>query len=324
MSDDRRIDADDLAIDWEWALAAAGRAVEGARSEHVREETLTHEKALQADERADVAELLQRWLPPRAPTAGMLGLPRTARAVILDLDGVLTDSNALHAAAWAGALDPVLQQAAHDLDVAFVPFDRHEEYRLYFEGRPRFEGIDLLLASRGLRLPRESVNAIAARKASLLEGQLRAGRLVALPGARRYVQAAAYAHLGRAVVSASERTRSMLGLARLDHLVDVVVDADTKRERALRARPAPDPLLDACDRLGVVPADAVSLTNSGSGVVAALGAGLAVRGIAAGDEAAVLKAYGAEQVAPSLLALLDASIRPRPAWRPRTDESVKA
>jgi beta-phosphoglucomutase-like phosphatase (HAD superfamily) len=310
VSDDRRIDADDLAVDWEWALDAAARAVEGARSEHVRAETLVHEKALQADERDDVAALLHRWLPPRAPTPAMLGLPRRARAVILDLDGVLTDSNVLHAAAWAGALDPVLQQAAHALDVAFVPFDRHEEYSLYFEGRPRLEGIDLLLASRGLRLPPDGVNAIAARKASLLESQLRAGRLVALPGARRYVQAAAYAHRARAVVSASERTRSMLELARLDHLVDVVVDADTMRERSLRARPAPDALLEACAELGTSPADAVSLTSSGPGVLAALGAGLIVRGIGDAD---ALQACGAETVVPSLLALLDPSIRPRPA-----------
>ncbi|HEU5362057.1 MAG TPA: HAD family phosphatase [Gaiellaceae bacterium] len=313
MSDDRRIDADDLAVDWEWALDAAARAVEEARGERVPAETLAHGRALQAEERRDVELLLHRWLPPRAPTARMLGLPTGAKAVILDLDGVLTDSNVLHAAAWAEALDPVLQQAAHDLDGAFMPFDRRDEYRLYFEGRPRLEGIGLFLASRGLRLPAESVNAIATRKSSLLESRLHEGRLVALPGARRYVQAAAYAHLGRAVVSASESTRSMLELARLDHLVDVVVDAASMRERSLRARPAIDPLLEACARLGVRPVDAVSLTNSGSGVVAALRAGLAVRGIGTGGDAAALYAYGAEIVTPSLLALLDHSIRPLPA-----------
>jgi beta-phosphoglucomutase-like phosphatase (HAD superfamily) len=103
----------------------------------------------------------------------------------------------------------------------------------------------------------------------------------------------------------------MLELAQLDHLVDAVVDAGTIRERSLRARPAPDLLLAACSELGVRPVDAVSLTNSGSGIVAALGAGLAVRGIAADGDAGVLQAYGAEVVAPSLLALLDVSLRPR-------------
>jgi beta-phosphoglucomutase-like phosphatase (HAD superfamily) len=311
VTHDSRIDADDLAVGWEWALDAAARAVDGARSERVPADALAHERALQAEERREVEELLHRWLPSRAPTPAMLGLPLTAKAVILDLDGVLTDSNVLHAAAWAEALDPVLQQASHHVGGAFVPFDRREEYRLYFEGRPRREGIDLFLASRGLRLPAEGVTAIADRKSRLLERRLHEGRLVALPGARRYVQAAAYAHVGRAVVSASAATRSMLELAQLDHLVDAVVDAGTIRDRSLRARPAPDLLLAACSELGVRPVDAVSLTNSGSGIVAALGAGLAVRGIAADGDAGVLQAYGAEVVAPSLLALLDVSLRPR-------------
>lgn len=315
MTNDAAVDADTLAVAWEWALDAAARAADAAGSEHVAAELLRRERSLQAEERQDVEERLHRWLPARPPTPRMLGLPAGARAVVLDLDGVLTDSNLLHAAAWAEALDPVLQQVAHSLDGAFVPFDRGEEYRLYFEGRPRLEGIRLFLASRGVRLPDDgelSVHAIARRKSLLLERRLHERQLVALPGARRYVRAAAYGHVARAVVSASESTRAMLELARIDHLVDVVVDADAMRERSLRARPAPDTLLSACEELGVRPADAVSLTHSGAGVVAALRGGLFVRGIGARGLADSLRAFGAEAVAPSLVDLLDPAIRPPP------------
>lgn len=317
MTHEAAVDADTLAVAWEWALDAAARATDAAGSEHVPAELLRRERALQAEERQDVEERLHRWLPPRPPAARMLGLPAGTRAVVLDLDGVLTDSNLLHAAAWAEALDPVLQQVAHDLDGAFVPFDCVDEYRLYFDGRPRLEGIRLFLASRGVRLRddggHESIHGIARRKSLLLERRLHERQLVALPGARRYVQAAAYGHVARAVVSASESTRAMLELARIDHLIDVVVDADAMRERSLRARPAPDTLLEACEELGVRAADAVSLTHSGAGVVAALHAGIAVRGIAAGERAEGLHAFGAEVVVPSLLTLLDPAIRPRPA-----------
>jgi beta-phosphoglucomutase-like phosphatase (HAD superfamily) len=317
MTNDAAVDADTLAVAWEWALDAAARATDAAGSEHLPAELFRRERELQAEERQDVEQRLHRWLPARPPTAKMLGLPAGTRAVVLDLDGVLTDSHLLHAAAWAEALDPVLQRVAHSLDGAFVRFDRGDEYRLYFEGRPRLEGIRLFLASRGVHLPDdggpESVHGIARRKSLLLERRLHERQLVALPGARRYVQAAAYGHVARAVVSASESTRPMLELARLNHLVDVVVDAEAMREGSLRPRPAPDTLLAACERLGVRPADAVSLTQSAAGVVAALHAGLSVLGIAAGGNADDLRAFGADAVMPSLLDLLDPAIRPRPA-----------
>lgn len=329
----RGVEADLLAARWEWALDAAARAAEAGRSEHIGDTVRAHERELLTRERRDVTDLLERlaasrghagdgWLPPRPVTPHMLGLPPSTTAVVLDLDGVLTDSDALHAAAWADALDPVLLQLSHTLGWGFVPFDPDAEYRLYFDGRPRLEGIRLFLASRGLRLPEDepagsgapSVAAIARRKSDLVEGRLHARRLEALPGARRYLQAAAHARIPSAVVSASESTRSMLELARLDHLVGVVIDAEAMRIRGLSSRPSPDPLVAACTALAVHPAETVSLTHSGAGVVAALHAGMAVRGVAHGTQSDRLRGFGAEIIVASLLDLLDASIRP-PATR---------
>ena len=65
----------------------------------------------------------------------------------------------------------------------------------------------------------------------------------------------------------------MLELAGLEHLVDVVIDAAVMQEGSLRSRPSPDTLLEACRRLNVDPARAVSLTHSGAGIAAAIAAG---------------------------------------------------
>src|SRR4051794_37655821 len=159
-----RVETDALAVDWESALDAATRAVDAGRGERVSAGVIDHERRRLTQERHDVGELLHwlatnrghatdGWLPPRAVTPHMLGLPGEVRAIVFDLEGVLTDSDVLHAAAWAEALDPVLMQLSHDLGWPFVPFALDGKYRLYFDGRPRLEGIRLFFAGRGIRLP---------------------------------------------------------------------------------------------------------------------------------------------------------------------------
>jgi beta-phosphoglucomutase-like phosphatase (HAD superfamily) len=251
------------------------------------------------------------WLASGAVTPRMLGLPPETKACLFDLDGVLTNSDALHAEAWAGALEPVLLAAASEERLHYAPFDRVADYDAYFDGRPRLEGIQLFLAGRGLRLEGPALDEIARRKGVLLEHGLRARGIADLPGADRYLQGAALARLARAAVSASLTAGPMLERAGLAHLVDVRVDAETLRAGGLRSRPAPDLLVAACSELGVDPAQAVALTHSGPGVVAACALDMVVIGVATGAEAETLRDYGAETVVDSLAALLDPALRGR-------------
>ena len=252
------------------------------------------------------------WLASGPVTLRMLGLPAATEACLFDLDGVLTNSDAVHAEAWAAALEPVLLAAAHEERLHYVPFDRVADYHAFFDGRPRLEGIHLFLAGRGLRLSPASVDEIARRKGDLLEHGLHARTLAGLPGADRYLQGAGLAGLGRIVVSASQTAGPMLERAGLAHLVDGWVDAETLRSGELRSRPAPDLLLAACGELGVEPPQAVSLTHSGPGVLAAQAVGMPVIGIATGGESDTLRDYGAERVVPSLGALLEPTLRASP------------
>ena len=74
-------------------------------------------------------------------------------AVLLDLDGVITDTASIHAACWKQMFDEYLQKRAAQRGEAFHPFEIDTDYRLYVDGKPRFDGARDFLTSRGIPLP---------------------------------------------------------------------------------------------------------------------------------------------------------------------------
>jgi beta-phosphoglucomutase-like phosphatase (HAD superfamily) len=326
------IDLEALAAQWQRSLDAAERALHG-RDGSMPPEYARYRRHGLTQERRETAGALARlarvsgvrpapWLPPTAVTPGMLGLPAHVHACLFDLDGVLTDSGELHAWAWGAVFDDFLLTLADKLGWGFIPFDREAEYREFIDGRPRLEGVEAFLASRGIRIPEgrpddppdaNTMRGLAARKGAMLTRALGHDGVNALTGARRYVKSAWYAGLRRGVVSASTSTLPMLQLAGLAGLVEERVDADVIRTAGLRSRPAPDLLLEACRRLAVEPAHAATLTHSPAGIAAGHTAGLVVIGIGEAERGELLEGFGAERVVPSLEALLDPRLREKPA-----------
>src|SRR5690606_10549789 len=99
--------------------------------------------------------------------------PRNCDAVLFDLDGVLTRTASVHAAAWKELFDGFLRERADASGEPFVPFDPAADYRRHVDGKPRRDGVVSFLASRGIELPDESpagqpdapsVASLAARK----------------------------------------------------------------------------------------------------------------------------------------------------------------
>ena len=79
-------------------------------------------------------------------------------AVVFDLDGVITQTQKIHAKAWKKVFDDFLKHRAKGDD--FKPFDISKDYLRYADGKPRNEGIKSFLASRDIELPqRRSANA---------------------------------------------------------------------------------------------------------------------------------------------------------------------
>jgi HAD superfamily hydrolase (TIGR01509 family) len=309
---------------WQRALDAAQGALSAARGSLPAHELERRRREL-VRERRRIAEMLVRlaqvtgvrpepWLSPVPVTTRMLGLPATVSACLFDLDGVLTDSAILHATAWAEVFDELLLRLTETTGWQFIPFDRSADYRAYIDGRLRLEGIHAFLGSRGIRLPEGSPGGpaqvdtacgLAKRKAKALAGGLRERGVNALPGARRYLEAAGHAGIKRAVVSASASTLPMLELAGLTTLVEERIDADVIQAEGSRSRPSPDLLLAACRRLGVRPETAVTFTHSAAGVTAGHRGGLTVIGVGDGVQGEVLQGSGVQCVVPSLSALLD-------------------
>jgi HAD superfamily hydrolase (TIGR01509 family) len=324
-------DIDGVAEHWQLALDAAQRALDAASgevsaawcSEHQRRLTIERQTTatLVASLALETHATVTPWLSPYPIDVRMLGLPARVRACLFDVEGVLTDSGSLHAWAWSEVFDPLLLRISERSGWAYRPFDPVGDYRNFVDGRPRFEGIHVFLASRGVQLPdgrvddsadKDTAYGLARRKGEKLEQILERRGIKTMPGARRYLEAARRAGLACGVVSASTTTLPMLERAGLTRLVDDRADADLMHAEGLRARPAPDLLLAACRRLGVEPGDAVTLTHTPAGVVAGRTAGLHVIGVGGATQAEALHGFGAELVVAELEDLLDPRLRPHP------------
>lgn len=321
------IDLESLSADWQRALDAAASALRAAGESLPAGELRDRRAALVRETETTAAALrgLARggrrpvpWLSPTPVTNRMLGLPATVHACLFDVERVLTDSSRLHAWAWGEVFDDFLARLGETTGWHFIPFDRAADYRAYVEGRSRLEGVHTFLRSRGIRVPEgrpddpsdaDSAHGLSRRKGELLGRRLQEQGVTALPGARRYLEAARRAGVKRAVVYESASTLPVLEQAGLAPLVDEHIDAAVISEEGLRSRPAPDLLLAACRRLDVLPEHVVTFTSTPAGVVAGRAAGVLAIGV--GDDALreTLEGFGAEQVAPALSALLDPRLR---------------
>jgi beta-phosphoglucomutase family hydrolase len=227
----------------------------------------------------------------------MLGLPKAIRACLFDLDGVLTQTATVHAAAWK------------------EPFDAAADYRRYVDGKPRFDGVRSFLASRAIELPEgtpsdgpaeETVHGLGNRKNELVLEMIHRLGVSPYEGSLRYVQAAREAGLRRAVVSASENTREVLAAAGIDDLFEERVDGVVARKEHLSGKPAPDTFLAAARALDVPPAEAAVFEDAIAGVEAGRAGDFGfVVGVDRVGHADALREHGADVVVSDLAELLE-------------------
>lgn len=244
----------------------------------------------------------------------MLGLPEGTRACLFDLDGVLTDTASVHAAAWKQMFDEYLR--ARDGD-GYTPFDVTTDYGPYVDGKPRLEGTRSFLASRGIELPEgtpddppdtETLWGLSTRKNDLVQERIRTDGVDVYPGSRRYLEAVKDAGLATAVVSSSANAEQILRVTGLETFIDHRVDGVTARERGLPGKPAPDTFLAAAADLGVDRSVAVVFEDALAGVQAGHAGDFgAVVGVDRLDQAAALREHGADVVVTDLADLLERS-----------------
>ena len=245
----------------------------------------------------------------------MLGLPSTIKACLFDLDGVLTQTAKVHAAAWKEMFDTFLRTRAERTGDPLVPFDAVEDYDEYVDGKPRYDGVRSFLASRGIALPEgdpsdppkaETIAGLGNRKNELVLALIRRDGVEAYDGSVRYVHAVREAGLHRAVVSSSANCREVLAAAGIEDLFEVRIDGLVAEREHLKGKPAPDTFLAAAHALGVRPSQAAVFEDALAGVAAGRAGRFGfVVGVDRVGQAEALREHGAELVVSDLAELLD-------------------
>lgn len=261
-------------------------------------------------------------LPGTEPPDAVMQPPYDA--VIFDMDGVVTDTAALHAAAWKLLFDDVLADPRAGSGDSVRPFDAVDDYRRHVDGRRREDGVTAFLESRGIDVPLGApddpaeawtVHGMAARKNDLFLELTASEGVRVFPGTAALVRRLRQAGTPLGLVTASRNAPVLLQAGGLDGAFDVVVDGNVAAEHRLAGKPDPATFLEAAHRLGVSPDRAAVVEDAVSGVTAARrgGFGLVVAIDRAGQRRALEQA-GADFVLDDV-SELDLGVLRADPWR---------
>jgi beta-phosphoglucomutase family hydrolase len=244
----------------------------------------------------------------------VLGLPDQITTCLFDLDGVLTQTSKVHAAAWKEAFDGYLHERSKRTGEPFKEFDKVSDYDEYVDGLPRFDGVRSFLKSRGIELPEgsrddppsaETICGVGNRKNELVLRLIKQDGVEPYEGSVRFVKAARDAGLHRAVVSSSANCRDVLIAAGIEDLFEARIDGNTIDEQHLKGKPAPDSFLAGAEALDVEPAHAAVFEDALAGVQAGRAGKFGyVVGVDRVGQAQALAEHGADIVVKDLQELL--------------------
>lgn len=215
--------------------------------------------------------------PINAPSTDVLTLDEAAsrllgcKAVLFDLDGVITPTAEIHMHAWAKLFTDEL--VARGISEPYTDAD----YFQYIDGKPRYDGVRAMLASRGISLPEgspsdapelETVCGLGNRKNSVFTAVLEEDGIAAYPGSLAFLDAVEQAGLQVAVVSSSKNAEVVLRAAGLRERFTVVMDGVVAAREGIAGKPAPDTYVEAGRLLGCSPSECVVVEDAHSGVEA--------------------------------------------------------
>ena len=231
---------------------------------------------------------------------------KNIKALIMDMDGVVTNTAVLHAEAWKKLCDSYLKQRSEQDGKTYKPFDFMEDYRNYVDGVPRLEAMRNFMESRGIDLPQgepeddaneNTIVGLGERKDLYFHELLKQNGVVVFDGAVEWVKEKQQEGLKTAIVSASRNCLTIIRRANLEKLFEVRVDKVVSNELGLQNKPAPDIYLEAARQLGVDPREAAVFEDAPAGIEGAKAGnfGLIV-GVDHGARKELLETKGADLV----------------------------
>jgi beta-phosphoglucomutase family hydrolase len=227
-------------------------------------------------------------------------------AVIFDLDGVITDTAAVHSLAWKNMFDPYLRLDAERKNKPFIQFTHDFDYLNFVDGKPRYEGVSSFLESRGIKLPYgdpndppkvETICGLGNNKNQLFIEIIKKGNIKVFKTTINIITQLKAKGIRIGVASSSKNCKAVLEATNLLELFDTRVDGVVSVDLGLKGKPNPEIFTTACDNLGVIYDQAVIVEDAVTGVQAGRNGefGL-VLGIAREGNAEELKANGADLV----------------------------
>jgi beta-phosphoglucomutase family hydrolase len=249
--------------------------------------------------------------------------PRDYDAVLFDLDGVLTQTASVHAAAWKRLFDGFLERRAAETGQPFVPFDIDADYRRYVDGKPRYDGVASFLEARGIELPwgapedlpgTQTVQALGHLKDQYFLQHLEQHGVEVYESSIELVRTLRAQEIKTAVVSSSKNCAAVLEAAGISPLFDARVDGTHISRLGLKGKPAPDTFLEAARRLRTEPSRAVVVEDAIAGVEAGHAGrfGLVI-GVDRSGQSRALRQAGADVVVTDL-AQIQVAVEPPSAW----------
>lgn len=181
-------------------------------------------------------------------------------ALILDLDGVVTDTASQHETAWRRMLE------AHGIPFLPAAYERTR-------GRSRADSLRELLGDHDVA-PETFDAMLAEKNARYVEALESLSLRDLLPGILDLLLAAEARHWKVAIGSSSRNAALVLDRIGVTDLFDAVADGTSGGPK-----PAPDIFLAAADLIDVEPAACVVIEDAASGVDAGLAAGMRVIGV---------------------------------------------
>jgi beta-phosphoglucomutase family hydrolase len=236
--------------------------------------------------------------------------PHDFDAAIFDMDGVVTQTAAVHSTAWKRMFDEYLALRATRLGEPFVEFTHASDYLKHVDGRPRYQGVANFLGSRGIQIAfgspsdapsAETVCGLGNRKNEIFNQLIESDGVSVYASTVRLLVSLREHGIRLALATSSRNSSVILQRTNTSQFFEAVVDGIEAERLGLKGKPEPDIFTTACARLGVPPDRAIVVEDAVSGVAAGAKGGFALTlGVAREDNAAELKAHGADAVVTDL------------------------
>lgn len=232
------------------------------------------------------------------------------KSVIFDLDGVITKTALVHAAAWKEAFDEYLRLREKRDKEPFREFTHQNDYLPYVDGKPRYKGVKSFLESRSINIPygkptdspdTETICGIGNKKNAKFCQVLRANGVEVYPSTIELIKELEASGVKIGVASSSKNCKEILEVAKIENFFKTRVDGVVSVEMGLKGKPEGDIFVTAAFNLGTIPAESIVVEDASSGVAAGRNGGFGlVIGLARENNQKELLENGADMVVADL------------------------